>query len=142
MSDFVLMDGDKANFNPAFGLAIVTVQPGVLKGSGPATIAGNKMCVDGDEGDLSVQGCTYVTMQHTVPGSGSMKISALAGNQKATKTKTGDKLVLLKGMLFIAKFEVQSPAQQTTPSGPVPDPMTEHVGNGTFVTANIKFTGT
>ncbi len=142
MSDFVLMDGDKANFIPAFGAAIVMVQPGIMKGSGPGTISGSKMCVDGDEADLSVPGCTYMTPQYTVPGTGTIKISALASNQKATKTKTGDKLVLLKGASFTAKFEVQSPAQQVTASGPVPDSAPEYSGNGMFITSNTKFTGT
>ena len=39
VSDFVLIDGDQALFLPAFGAAIVVVQPGKLAGSGPATAA-------------------------------------------------------------------------------------------------------
>ena len=49
MTDFILIEGDKANFLPNFGAAVVVVRPGNLKGSGPATLNGKKICVDGDE---------------------------------------------------------------------------------------------
>lgn len=144
MSDFILMDGDQVIFMPAFAPAIVVVQPGKLEGSGPATIGGKKICVDGDESKVSVAGCAYMTPQYSIPGTGTLKISALAGNQKATKTQTGDKAVLLKGGNFTAKFEVQSPAQQPPPGpgSPVPDATSQYSGNGMFVTTNARFLGT
>jgi hypothetical protein len=142
MSDFVLIDGDQVVFLPAFSPAIVVVQPGKLAGSGPATINGKAICVDGDESKVSVPGCTYMTPSHPIPGTGTLKIAALAGNQKATKTKTGGKPVLLKGAMFTAKFEVQSPAQQPTPTGPVPDGSPQYSGQGQFVTTNTKVSAT
>ena len=142
MTDFVLIDGDQAVFLPAFSPAIVVVQPGKLAGSGPATINGKAICVDGDESKVSVPGCTYMTPSHPIPGTGTLKIAALAGNQKATKTKTGGKPVLLKGAMFTAKFEVQSPAQQSTPTGPVPDGSPQYSGQGQFVTTNTKVSAT
>lgn len=144
MSDFILMDGDQVIFMPAFTPAIVIVQPGKLAGSGPATIGGKTMCVDGDESKVAVAGCTYMTPQHSIPGTGTLKISALAGNQKATKTQTGGKKVLLKGGNFTAKFEVQSPAQQPPPAPgpPIPDATPQYSGNGMFVTTNVKCLGT
>jgi len=142
MSDFVLIDGDQVMFLPAFSPAIVVVQPGKLAGSGPATINGKAICVDGDESKVSVPGCTYMTPSHPIPGTGTLKIAALAGNQKATKTKTGGKPVLLKGAMFTAKFEVQSPAQQPTPTGPVPDGSPQYSGQGQFVTTNTKVSAT
>ena len=142
MSDFILQEGDKAIFLPSFGAAIVVVQPGTLKGSGPTTIMnGKKACVEGDEKDVSVPGCTYMTPQYSIPGTGTLKISALASNQVAKKTKTGGKAVILKGGQFTAKFEVQSPAQQPSPSGTIPDSTPQYSGNGTFVTTNIKVKG-
>ena len=144
MADFILIEGDKAIFLPAFGPAIVVVQPGSLAGSGPATLNGKKICVDGDEKDVSVPGCTYMTPVYSIPGTGTLKIDSLAGDQKAEKTQTGGKAVLLKGGQFTAKFEVQSPAQQPPPGpgSPVPDSSTEYSGNGMFVTTNVKFQGT
>lgn len=138
------MEGDQVIFMPAFTPAIVVVQPGTLEGSGPATIDGKKICVEGDESKVAVAGCTYMTPQYSIPGTGTLKISALAGNQKATKTRTGGKAVLLKGGNFTAKFEVQSPAQQPPPGpgSPVPDATPQYTGNGSFVSTNAKCLGT
>lgn len=143
MPDFILIDGDIANFIPAFGAATVVVQPGKLAGSGPATLNGKNICVDGDEKNVSVPGCTYMTPQYSIPGVGTLKIEALAGDQKATKTNTGGKAVLLKGSNFTAKFEVQSPAQQPPPGpgSPIPDSTPQYSGNGMFITTNTKFQG-
>ena len=143
MPDFILIDGDKANFLPSFGAAVVVVQPGDLKGSGPATLNGKKVCMDGDEKNVSVPGCMYMTPQYCIPGTGTLKIDALAANQKAKKTNTGGKAVLLKGGTFTAKFEVQSPAQQPPPGpgSPIPDATPQYSGNGMFITTNTKFSG-
>ncbi len=143
MVDFVLIEGDKANFMPNFGAAVVVVKPGDLKGSGPGTLNGKKLCVDGDEKQVSVPGCTYMTPQYCIPGTGTLKIDALAGNQKATKTQTGGKAVLLKGGSFTARFEVQSPAKQPPPGpgSPIPDSTPNYSGTGMFMTTNTKFRG-
>jgi hypothetical protein len=144
MQDYILIDGDQVMFLPAFGAAVVVVKPGKLQGSGPATLNGKKLAVDGDEKNVQVAGCMYVTPQYSIPGNGTLKIQALAGNQKAQKTKTGGKPVLLKGMMFTAKFEVQSPAKQPPPGpgSPIPDPTPQYPGQGQFVTTNVKFQGT
>jgi hypothetical protein len=145
MSDLILIEGDIAMFLPNFGPAIMVVKPGDLKASGPATLNGKKVCVDGDETRVSVPGCIYITPQYSIPGTGTLKIAALAGNQKARKTRSGGKPVLLKGASFTAKFEVQNPAKQPPPPGtgsPIPDAMPQYYGSGMFVSMNIKFTGT
>jgi hypothetical protein len=143
MPDLVLLDGDLANFQPTFGPAVVVVRPGNLKGSGPATAGGKKVCVDGDEKQLQVPGCAYTTPQFSIPGVGTLKVASLGGDQKATKTNTGGKALLLKGGTFTARFEVQSPAKQPTPSGPpLDDPAPQYSGSGTFVTTNLKFQAT
>ncbi len=142
MSKHILIEGDMVLFMPTFGPAMVVPLPGTLQGSGPGTCNGKKICVEGDEKNVSVPGCVYMTPAFPIPGSGTLKIDALAGDQKATKTKTGGKAVLLKGSNFTAKFEVQSPAQQPTPGGPVPDATPQYSGMGMFNTTNIKFQGT
>ena len=143
MPDFMLIAGDKATFLPTFGAAAVVVRPGDLQGSGPATLNGKKVCVDGDEKKVSVPGCPYMTPQYSIPGTGTLKIAALAGNQKAQKTQTGGKAVLLKGGNFTATFEVQSPAQPPPPGPgpPIPDATPQYSGQGMFVTTNTKFRG-
>lgn len=143
MPDFILLDGDSVMFLPTFGAAVVVVRPGRLAGSGPASVGGKKICVDGDEVKVSVPGCMYMTPQYSIPGMGTLKIAGLAGNQKAKKHKTGGKAVLLKGTKFTARFEVQNPAQQPSPSpgSPVPDATPQYSGNGMFVTTNTRVTG-
>ncbi|GCL60932.1 hypothetical protein [Pseudaquabacterium pictum] len=136
MGDKVLTDGDMVVFMPMFSPAIVMVQPGRIPGSGPASIGGRKVCVDGDEAQVSVPGCTYFTPSHPIPGVGTLKIASLAANQKASTTQTGGKKVLLKGGMFTAKFEVQSPAQQPTAAGPVPDASPQYSGQGQFMPVN------
>lgn len=140
--DYVLIDGDQAIFQPTFGAATVAVQPGKLIASGPGTVGNKPMCVEGDEGTVKVPGCIYMTPQHSIPGVGTLEIASLAGDQKAGKTQTGGKKVLLVGSNFNAKFKVSSPAQQPVPgSSPVPDATLEYSGQGKFITTNTKFRG-
>jgi Contractile injection system spike tip protein len=143
MADFVLVEGDQAAFQPTFGAAVVVPRPGKLQASGPGTLNGKKLCVAGDEGKVVVPGCTYITPAFAIPGTGTLKIAALAPDQTAKKTGTGGKAVLLAGTTFTAKFEVQVPAKQPVPTGaPIPDPTPQYVGTGRFVTKNRTFRGT
>jgi hypothetical protein len=139
--DLVILDGDKVIFSPVFGAATVVVQPGTMTGAGPARFDGKMLCVDGDEQSVAVMGCTYMTAQYSIPGTGTLKIAALGANQRASNTRTGGKAVILKGGQFTAKFEVQAPAQQppTGPGSPVPDPTPQYSGYGMFQTTNTKF---
>ncbi|MCA9662455.1 MAG: hypothetical protein KC486_29215 [Myxococcales bacterium] len=140
MSDYVLIDGDQAIFEPAFGAAKVSVRPGALLASGPATRDGRRLCVLGDEGSVEVQLCAYVTEQHSIPGSGTLTIAALAGDQIAQKSRSGGAALLLVGGRFTANFEVLVPAKQPAPA-PVPDPTLAYAGAGSFVTTNAHFRG-
>jgi hypothetical protein len=140
MADFILIDGDKAIFLPNFRVAVVVVRPGDLKGSGPGTLDGKRLCVDGDETKVKVPDCDYTTLTYSTPGTGTLKIAALASDQKAQKTNTGGKPVLLKGGIFTAEFEVQVPAKQLNPPGA--DATRQYSGSGYFVTKNVKFRGT
>lgn len=143
MSDFILIDGDQAIFLPTFGPAVVTVRPGRLTGSGKGSIANKKLCIDGDERSVVLPGCPYVTPVYSIPGQGTLKIAALAANQKARQTTTGETAVLLKGGSFVARFEVQQPAQQPAPPAPpIPDPTPLYSGSGSFITTNLRVRGT
>ena len=138
--DYILLDGDTALFLPNFGAAIVVPRPGTLQGSGPSKYNGKPVCVEGDEDQLQVPGCMYVSGAFSVPGTGTLKIDRLASNQVAQHTKSGGKKMLLKGGTFQAKFEVQSPAMD---SNGVPDPMNRYPGgSGQFITTNTKYKGT
>jgi hypothetical protein len=138
MSDLVLVEGDMVNFLPNFGPAIVVVRPGKLAAGGGATIGGKAVCVDGDEGRVSVAGCMYMTPQYSIPGTGTLKIEALGAAQRTKTDKTGGKAMLLKGSSFTASFEVQTPAQQPPPgpSPPIPDATPKYTGSGMFLATN------
>lgn len=140
MGDFVLLDGDQAIFLPVFGAATVVVRPGRLTGSGPMKSAGKPVCVDGDEGSVSVAGCIYITPQYSIPGTGTLEISALAGDQVAPTSATDGTKLMVKGSQFTAKFSVQAPAMQPPPvSGPpIPDALTVYSGSGSFQTTNTS----
>ena len=141
MLDIMLQDGDLAQFLPAFGPDMVVVRPGRMQGSGPATIKSKRICVSGDEMRLQVPGCSYVSGPFVLPGVGTLKIASLAPNQRTIKLKIKGKPALLKGMMFTARFEVQSPAQQPTPAGPVPDPVPIYMGQGNFISTNVQVKG-
>ncbi|WP_437805289.1 hypothetical protein [Sorangium sp. So ce1078] len=144
MKKLILIEGDKAIFLPTFEAALVLPRPGELKGSGPGTLNGKKICVEGDEGKVSVANCSYVKPGYPIPGKGTLKIAALGDDQKAKETKTGDKAVLLRGTTFTATFEVQNPAKQP-PKGPGPpilDSTPTYKGKGMFTTTNKIFKGT
>jgi hypothetical protein len=142
MADAILIDGDQAMFVPAFGAAIVVVQPGKLVASGPGTIDGKKICIDGDEASVEVAGVTYMTPVYSIPGVGVLKIKALAGDQLAQKSFTGGKPMMLKGGQFDAVFEVKSAAKQPPPGpgAPIDDSTAEYSGKGSFIASNTKFT--
>lgn len=144
MSDQVVIDGDKALFMPGFGVATVVVQPGTMTASGFATVGGKKVCIEGDEAQLQVAGCSYMTPQYSIPGVGTLKIDSLAGDQKASASQDSGKALILKGSNFKAKFEVQTPAQQPAPPGPpVADAtLTYSGGQGSFVTTHSLLTVT
>ena len=146
MGDFVLITGDIVMFNPTFGIAMVVPIPGTLIGSGKGSVGGKPVCVDGDEKNVLVPGCVYTAGPYTIPGVGMLLIDSLGPDQKALKTKSAGKPVLLKGSTFIAKFQVLAPAQQPPPppytAPPIPDSTPSYPGTGSFITTNIKFMGT
>lgn len=143
MGDIVIIDGDKAIFMPFFGAALVWGPAGKIKGTGPATVGDKKICIVGDESSVEVANCCYLTSQYIIPGKGTVKIEALAKNQQAEKTQTGGKAVVLKGGMFTAVFEVQTPAKQPPPGpgSPIPDPTPKYSGQGMFKSTNLMFTG-
>ena len=138
MSDYILMDGDQVIFLPIFGNAIVAVQPGQLKATGKAILQGNKVCIEGDEQQVSVPGCTYLTPVYSIPGIGTLQIQSLAADQKTQCLITSNKPVLLKGSQFTAKFSITVPAQLPPPAS-TPDPTPDYKGQGQFLSTNMRW---
>jgi len=136
LMDYVLIDADQALFQPTFGAAMVVVRPGTLRASGPTSLNGKRICVAGDEASATVKGCLYSSGTYPIPGMGSLEVAALATDQRTRTIRSGGQQLLLRGGSFTARFRVESPAQQPTAAGPIPDPMTEYTGKGCFLTTN------
>jgi hypothetical protein len=135
--DYVLIDADQALFEPTFGAAMVVVRPGMLRGSGPASLNGKRLCVVGDEASATVKGCLYSSGTYPIPGVGSLEVASLGSNQRTRTIQSGGQQLLLVGGSFTARFRVESPAQQPTAAGaPIPDPMATYTGKGRFLTTN------
>jgi Contractile injection system spike tip protein len=140
--DFIVKTGDVVTFNPTFGQATVVVVPGNITGSSKVNTEGSVACIQGDESSVSVPGVMYSTPQFSIPGAGTLTISALGSDQLGQKTTSSQKPFILKGSTFTAQFAVSMPAQQPTPSGTVPDPVPQYSGTGQFVTSNVRCKGT
>ena len=138
MSDLIIVNGDSVTFLPSVGGATVTPSPTTISSSAATTkVSGKAPCLEGDERNVQSPGCPYVTTTHTIPGTGTLKIDRLGGDQFTQSTTAEGKKVILKGTIFDSVFEVSSPAQQPTNAGPVPDPVARYSGGkGSFVPSN------
>lgn len=138
MGDYILMEGDQAFFDQTFGDAVVVVLPGTMIATGPTTINGKKICVQGDESKVMVLGCSY-SVTGFMGGVGTLKIAGVPNGHVAEKTSVGGKKVLMVGGKFDAAFEVTILAKD---SKGVPHGKTSFTGTGHFETTNRLFTGT
>ncbi|RKN01410.1 hypothetical protein [Aquimarina sp. AD10] len=140
--DLIIMDGDTVQFSTIGAITLLPPMPTtVIKASGETTINGKKVCVEGDEKKVEIANCSYIIPPFTIPGSGTLKINNLAPNQLTQKSKSDNKSLILKGKLFIAIFEVKSPAKQPPPIN-APDPLPMHIGTGKLIPNNIKIKAT
>ncbi|MBO1351120.1 MAG: hypothetical protein EBE86_028835 [Hormoscilla sp. GUM202] len=141
MTDLILITGDIAVYDTLFAPAtVLSVQPGILVGTGTSQVSGKFVCVEGDEKTATLIGCAYKTEAFPTMGAGTLEILSLGGDQKAIKTKSNGKHVLLKGKIFSAKFTVTKKAQSA--DGLVIDPVPIYFGQGRFETANNTVKGT
>lgn len=140
MSDYIIIDGDYAFFQPSFTPAMVVVRPGNIVGTGISTITGKPICVEGDESSVEVPGCMYTAGAFSIPGTGTLKIKALDASQVAKKYTSGGTPVILKGKDFVAEFEVVAQAKQPPPANS-PDTTKKYEGKGKFITTNVKHKG-
>lgn len=144
--DTIIIDGDQAIFEAAMGDANVVVRPGIIIASGKTTIQGTAVCIAGDEKSVEVAGCFYTTKEHLVPGVGTLKITALSGDQLTTKSNSGKKAFILQGSQFEAEFVVDGPAHDIKPvasgGAPIPDSEASYPGKGQLIPANQKIQAT
>lgn len=139
MSNFIVLDGDKAMFLPAFGACIVVVQPGTISGTGHATVGGKKVCLASDFSSVEVKNCSYIEPPYVVPGQGTLKIQSLNGDQQKAWCQSPDTVIVV-GTLFNAVFDVTSPAKKPSPPND-PDTVKKKTGGkGSFINGQFFVT--
>lgn len=137
MGDFVIKTGDMIQITvPPPALVPQLMAPVPLTGSSTSVqVAGSPACLQGDELPPAIQGpLMYTSPPFVTPGTGQIQIILVPTN--LTTTTQNGKPMLLKGATFQAIFNVQSPAMQPTPVGPIPDPVMVKPCTAQFITTN------
>jgi hypothetical protein len=130
MSNIVVIDGDVLTFNPQFGAITITppLQPRI-SGSGEASIEGKKICIVGDEKQVSFT-VDYIKPPFVAsPGKGTLTIKALASDQQAAFAAAQAPMILV-GSHFTTQFQPTIPAQD--PQGKPDTNLNAVTGVGTF----------
>ncbi|MBI4491817.1 MAG: hypothetical protein HY690_03380 [Chloroflexi bacterium] len=134
MPDVIIKTGDMIKFNiPPPVLIPPIMAPIPLVGSGSTVqVMGQPICLFGDELPKFLQvPLPYTSPPFVIPGMGTLKVILLPANM--TQRTINGKPILIKGGTFPAMFQVQTPAQQITPVGPIPDPVPVKVGTAQFI---------
>lgn len=131
MSNMVIIDGDELKFNPQFGSNTVTPPPRPrISGSGEASIGDKKICMVGDEKQVSFT-ADYIKPPFTAtPGKGTLTIKQLASDQRV-EFATAQTPVIVVGSRFTAQFQPTKPAQD--PQGKPDTDLSPASGSGTFI---------
>ena len=138
-ADFIIVNGDmiQVTITPP---AVVPQLAAPVPLIGTATslmVNGVPACLEGDELPPALRApLMYTAPPFVTPGTGTLELTLLPTN-KTLQTENGKK-ILVKGATFTARFTVQTPAQQPTPGGPVPDPLMVKQGTAQFVTTNMQ----
>jgi len=139
MGDFLIRSNDMIQITvPPPAIVPQLTAPIPLIGTGTTVMVGGQpVCLQGDECPPTIKGpLTYTAPPFVTPGTGTIQIMLLPTNL-TMKTVQG-KAMILKGATFTAQFNVQSPAMQPTPGGPVPDPLMVKPCTCQFITTNMQ----
>jgi hypothetical protein len=138
-ADFIIVHGDmiKVTITPPAIVPQLAAPVPLIGSSTDVTVGGMPVCLEGDELPPALRApMPYTAPPFVTPGTGTLEITLLPAN-KTAQTANGKK-ILIKGATFQAKFTVQTPAQQPTPGGPVPDPVAVKPGTAQFITTNVQ----
>lgn len=138
-ADYIIVNGDMIQVTiPPPTIVPQLAAPVPLVGtSTDVLVGGAPVCLEGDELPPALRGpLTYTAPPFVTPGTGTLEITLLPTN-KTMQTDNGKK-ILVKGATFTVRFTVQTPAQQPTPAGPVPDPVVVKPGTAQFITTNVR----
>lgn len=137
VEDYIIRTGDllKVSIAPPATVPALQVPVPLLGSSRDVLVGGTPACLRGDELPLVLRlPLPYTAAPYTNPGTGNLTLSLLPAN--TTQLTENGKPLLIKGKKFIATFTVDTPATQSTPDGPVPDPMPAKQGTAEFITTN------
>ena len=141
-SDFIIKTGDMIQIRIPPPVLVPAIQaPVPLTGTSTDVQVNNQfVCLQGDELPSVLRGpLPYTAPPFVTPGTGTLTLT-LAPSNLTIQTSNGKK-ILIKGQVFTATFNVQSPAMQPTPGGPVPDPLMVKPGTAQFITTNATVYG-
>jgi hypothetical protein len=137
MPDFIVRTGDmvKVTIPPPAVIPMIEAPVPLVGSSTSVTVVGAPACLLGDElPEVLREPLPYTAPPFTNPGTGKLTLTLLPDNQ--TLLAKNGKAILIKGQEFTALFTVETPATQTTPAGPVPDPVLAKPGTAQFITTN------
>ncbi|MEO9140131.1 MAG: hypothetical protein ABI345_13825 [Jatrophihabitans sp.] len=138
MDDYIIKTGDMIQVTvPPPCVVPMLIPPIPLVGTSTSLmVATMAACLEGDETPPSLKApMPYLSPPFVTPGMVQATVQILPTN-KTMQTKNG-KAILLKGTTFTVKLQVQAPAMQPTPAGPVPDPMPQYLATAQFITTNM-----
>ncbi|HEM7566969.1 TPA: hypothetical protein U2J78_004827 [Serratia marcescens] len=138
MSNLVVIDGDALIFNPQLDAITITPPPQPqIRGSGEVSIEGKKVCIVGDEEQVSFT-VDYIRPPFVAaPGKGTLTIKALASDQQAAFA-TAPAPMILVGSQFTTQFQPTTPAQD--PQGKPDRNLKAVTGVGTFINSQTFVT--
>lgn len=140
-SDFIMRTGDmlQVTITPPTIVPQLMAPVPLVGTSTNLAVGGPLVCLEGDELPPALRApMPYTAPPFVIPGTGTLQLTLLPTN--TTQLTQNGKKILIKGQQFIAKFNVQSPAQQPTPAGPIPDPVAVKPGTAQFITTNMTVT--
>lgn len=139
MGDFIVRTGDmlQVTIPPPTVVPMLEV-PVPMVGTGETVLAaGPPICLEGDQIPPPLRSpIPYTAPPFVTPGVGMLKLVVVPPANFTVKTNSGGKPILLKGTTFAAIFEVETPAMQPTPAGPVPDPVLVKEGQAEYIITN------
>ncbi len=136
-SSDIVVDGDKiqVTLNPPVVVPQLAA-PVALVATGFTTVGDKAVCVAGDELPPSLRApLQYMSPPFVTPGMGRLSVTLQDANKSAVAADDG-KVMLLVGQTFQVRFEVQVPAQQPSPGGPVPDATPSYSGTAKFISTH------
>lgn len=136
-SSDIVVDGDKiqVTLNPPVVVPQLAA-PVALVATGFTTVGDKAVCVEGDELPPSLRApLQYTSPPFVTPGMGRLSVTLGSANRSAVAADDG-KVMLLVGQTFQVRFEVQVPAQQPSPGGPVPDATPSYAGTAKFLSTH------